>query len=65
LLRIAVIPFTVKSTNLSTKSVGDRVNIEVDLISKYIERHLKGEAKGITDETMMRVGFLPMGWIEN
>ena len=65
LLRITVIPHTAKSTALSTKNTGDRINIEVDLISKYIERHLRSEPKGITDETMMRVGFLPMGWTEN
>ncbi|OGB89181.1 riboflavin synthase subunit alpha [candidate division WOR-1 bacterium RIFCSPHIGHO2_01_FULL_53_15] len=65
LVTIAVIPQTVKATNLGERSVGDRVNLEVDLLSKYIEKHLRGEPKGITDETMMRVGFLPMGWIDN
>ncbi len=66
LFSVAVIPQTLKATNLGQRNVGDRVNLEVDILSKYIEKHLRGEtAKGITDETMMRVGFLPMGWSDN
>lgn len=65
LLRISVIPQTARMTTLGSLSVGNRVNIEVDLLSKYIEKHLRGEPKGITDETMVRVGFLPMGWTDN
>lgn len=65
LLRIAVIPHTAKTTILGEARIGARVNIEVDLLSKYIEKHLSSEPKGITDEMMTRVGFLPMGWIDN
>jgi len=65
LLRISIVPHTARTTTLGKFSVGERVNIEVDLLSKYIEKHLRGEPKGITDETMMRVGFLPMGWVDN
>ncbi len=66
LVIITVIPHSAQHTTLGSKSVGDRVNVEVDILSKYIERHLQGEMKpGITEETMMKVGFLPMGWIDN
>lgn len=65
LLYLSVIPQTAKSTTLSLLRTGDKVNIEVDLLSKYIEKHLKGEPLGITEETMMRVGILPMGWTDN
>jgi riboflavin synthase len=64
-LKISVIPHTARATTLQNCNIGDRVNIEVDLLSKYIEKHLRGEPKGITEETMVRVGFLPMGWMEN
>ncbi len=37
---IAVIPKTWEMTNLSTLSPGDRVNVEVDVISKYVEKLL-------------------------
>lgn len=65
LVVVSVIPHTAKTTTLGEKNVGDRVNVEVDVLSKYIERHLRGGAKGITDDTLARVGYLPMGWIDN
>ena len=65
LVVVSVIPHTAETTTLGEKNVGDRVNVEVDVLSKYIERHLRGEAKGITDDTLARVGYLPMGWIDN
>lgn len=37
---IAAIPFTLKHTNLRDCRVGDRVNVETDLIGKYVERLL-------------------------
>ena len=37
---IAVIPYTWEHTVLGTKSVGDPVNLEVDVIAKYVERLL-------------------------
>jgi riboflavin synthase len=36
-----LIPETLAKTNLSRKSVGDRVNIEVDILAKYVERLMK------------------------
>lgn len=37
---IAVIPHTAEITNLSQRQVGDIVNIEVDVLAKYVERQL-------------------------
>lgn len=37
---VAIIPHTIKVTNIGEKRIGDRVNIEVDIIGKYIERFL-------------------------
>jgi riboflavin synthase len=39
-IEIAVIPHTYQSTNLKTKKAGDPINIETDLIGKYVERML-------------------------
>jgi riboflavin synthase len=36
LLSISLIPHTLKKTNLGIKSIGDRVNVEFDIIGKYI-----------------------------
>jgi riboflavin synthase len=38
---VAIIPHTAAATTLGRKRAGDRVNIEVDLIAKYVERLLK------------------------
>ena len=35
---VAIIPHTYEVTNLHTRKLGDRVNIEVDLIAKYVEK---------------------------
>jgi riboflavin synthase len=41
---IAIIPHTYAATNLRTRKRGDRINIEVDLIAKYVEKLLRHEA---------------------
>ncbi len=39
---VALIPHTLAITTLGRRSVGDQVNIEVDILSKYVERLLEG-----------------------
>ena len=34
---VSVIPYTLSHTNLQEKSPGDRVNLEVDILAKYVE----------------------------
>jgi riboflavin synthase len=38
---IAVIPFTCAHTNLRDRVVGDAVNLEADVLGKYVERYLE------------------------
>jgi riboflavin synthase len=38
---VAIIPFTFEHTNLQARRVGDKVNIETDLIGKYVRNLLK------------------------
>jgi riboflavin synthase len=42
---VALIPYTLEVTNLRAKAPGDRVNLEVDVIAKYVERLL--QARGM------------------
>ncbi len=42
---LTIIPYTVQHTTLGFKKVSDKVNIEVDLMGKYVERLLKREGK--------------------
>ena len=37
LFKVAIIPFTLKHTNLRLRRLGDKVNIETDLIGKYVQ----------------------------
>lgn len=37
---VAIIPFTLKHTNLQQRRVGDKVNVEADIIGKYVRRLL-------------------------
>jgi len=38
---VSLIPTTLGETTLGTRNVGDRVNIEVDVLAKYVERLLE------------------------
>jgi riboflavin synthase len=58
---IAVIPKTWELTNLSTLKSGDEVNLEADVIAKYVERILlygRNETSEITMEKMQKLGFV-------
>lgn len=60
---IAVIPKTWELTNLSTLNKGDAVNLEVDVIAKYVERIMlygKPEKKSekVTIEKLQNLGFI-------
>lgn len=37
---VAIIPFTLQHTNLRARRVGDKVNLETDLIGKYVQSFL-------------------------
>src|SRR5215813_15312583 len=46
---VAVIPYTYEHTNIGDRKVGDAVNLEGDVLGKYVERHLAARAAAITD----------------
>src|SRR6266849_5560012 len=56
---IAVIPHTVEMTNLGFLKPGDAVNLEADLIAKYVEKMVKGGSaqSSLTVEELVRQGF--------
>ena len=56
---IAVIPKTWELTNLSSLKSGDTVNLEVDIIAKYVERMmLYGRREEITIEKLSKLGYV-------
>ncbi|MEA5038054.1 Riboflavin synthase [bioreactor metagenome] len=60
---VAVIPHTERSTTLLTKSQGEAVNLECDMIGKYVERFITRMQKNepqrciITEEYLSKSGF--------
>ncbi|MBC7331519.1 MAG: riboflavin synthase [Synergistetes bacterium] len=59
---VALIPHTLRVTNLGYRKVGDLVNLEFDILGKYIHRMLRGEKReekaGITTEFLKKYGFV-------
>ena len=59
---VNVIPHTASLTTLTDKRPGDEVNIETDIIGKYVKRLLSGreggESAGITFDLLAKNGFM-------
>jgi len=59
-----IVPHTLKETIMSEYAPGTRVNLEVDLLARYLERLILGDqaadpkARGITAEFLAKHGFL-------
>jgi riboflavin synthase len=53
---IAVIPFTYSHTNVANMTVGDAVNLECDILAKYVERLI--EARGATAGSRITISKL-------
>jgi len=58
-VRVAVIPHTAQMTNLRSLKPGDPLNLEVDVIAKYVEKMLGGRRtdSSLTLEKLVRAGF--------
>jgi riboflavin synthase len=57
---VSVIPHTAEVTTLGSTQVGHRVNIETDLIGKYVERFTRraqGVGSHIDEEMLAKAGF--------
>jgi len=57
LVSIALIPTTLKTTNLSLKKGGDFINFEIDLMAKYVDNFLHPEKSVLTPEKIKEWGF--------
>ncbi|MGO1545168.1 MAG: riboflavin synthase [Gulosibacter sp.] len=47
---VSIIPTTSEATTIGALAPGDRVNIEVDVLAKYVERALSARVDGLLDE---------------
>lgn len=64
LFKVSIIPHTLKNTNLIDKTINSKVNLECDLVGKYIEKftcfNIKGddeEQSNITMDFLIKSGF--------
>jgi len=58
---VNIVPHTLAETTLNELAPGHAVNIEVDLLARYLERLLQGQdtaAAGVTPELLARHGFV-------
>ena len=54
---VSLIPHTLKSIRLGSQKPGDTVNIETDILAKYVEKLLKPDANGVTESFLIENGF--------
>jgi riboflavin synthase len=62
---VSIIPHTATLTTIGFKQKGERVNIEVDLIGKYVEKFLSAQAgrpaapaSGVSMELLAKAGYI-------
>ena len=53
---VDLIPTTLRETTLGERKAGDRVNLEGDVIGKYVAKRLEGS--GLTEEKLAAAGFI-------
>ena len=60
-ISISIIPHTWQNTNLKDKEVNDRVNVEIDILAKYVEklvtRGTNPSDKNITENWLKEIGY--------
>lgn len=55
---VSIVEYTRKHTTLGSKRVGDLVNLEVDIVAKYLERLSQARRSGITIDFLQEHGFV-------
>ncbi len=55
---VAIIPHTLENTNLKDLHVGDLVNIETDILGRYVEKFLSTKDNNLTEDFLKENGFM-------
>ena len=55
---VAIIPHTLNNTNLKNLKYNDKVNIETDILGRYVEKFLSLKNNNITEDFLKENGFL-------
>ncbi len=54
---VSIVGYTRQHTTLADKKISDTVNLEVDIIGKYVAEFMKPQSTGITAEFLQEHGF--------
>ena len=56
---VHIVPHTLDATNLKARKPGEKVNIEVDILARYLHEFLsrQGRASGVSEDMLRRAGF--------
>ena len=60
-LSVSLVAYTTEHTILGDKSPGSTVNVEVDVIARYLERLSEKAGQGLTLDLLEKYGFTPGG----
>lgn len=56
--KLTIVPHTSSETTLDKINVGSQVNVEIDLIARYVERLIQAKDNGVSMDLLARTGFL-------
>ena len=56
--RVSIVEYTRQHTTLGSRKTGDLVNLEADIIAKYVEQLTQPQSTGITYDFLEEHGFL-------
>lgn len=56
-LTVSLIPHTNHQSVLGMKKVGEQVNVETDLLGKYVKQHVQARSSNVTRDFLIRNGF--------
>ena len=56
--RVSLVDYTRRNTSLGEKQIDELVNLEIDIIAKYVEQLSQNQSTGITFDLLKEHGFL-------
>ena len=56
--KLTIVPHTSAQTTLENINIGDDVNLEIDIIARYVERLITNKDQGVTMELLAKSGFI-------
>lgn len=55
---VNVIPYTASQTTIAFRNLGDKVNIETDILGRYVENFVRGRREGLDLDFLYRYGYI-------